>query len=265
MAAATSIRLPLPAPSRCAALALVLPALLVAAWELATRAHLADPLFLPPLAAVVAAGRRLLASGELQAGLCASVLRAGAGLAVGAAVGVSAGVALGMSSAARRALHPTLAALQQISPFAVIPLLSFWLGLGEPAKIAFVALTCVFPIFVNTYEGVRSVPARLIEVGRVYRLGRWALVMRVVLPAAAPSIFAGLHLGVSFAWLGTVGAEYFFLAGPGLGNILLDGRAGFRMDLVLLGVAAIGGTGVALNGLVSVTEHRALRWRPGAR
>jgi sulfonate transport system permease protein len=263
--ATTSLRLALPALSRRAGLALLLPAALLVAWELATRAHLANPLFLPPLAAVAATGRRLLASGDLLVGLRASLLRAGAGLAAGAAVGVSAGVALGVSRVAGRAFHTTLAALKQISPFAFIPLLSFWLGLGEPAKVAFIALTCVFPIFVNTYEGVRSVPPRLIEVGRAHRLGRWALVTRIVLPAAAPSIFAGLHLGVFFSWLGTVGAEYFFLAGPGLGNIILDGRAGFRMELVFFGVAAIGATGVALNGLISLAEHRVLRWRPGGR
>lgn len=264
MDATTALRA-FPALARRAGLALLLPAVLVTAWELSTRVHLANPLFLPPVAAVLAAGRRLLESGELAAGLRASVLRAGAGLAVGAAVGVSAGVALGVSRLAGRALHPTLTALRQVSPFALIPLLSFWLGLGEPAKVAFVALTCVFPIFVNTYEGVRSVPPQLIEVGRAYRLRPGALVARIVLPAAAPSIFAGLHLGVFFSWLGTAGAEYFFLAGPGLGNIILDGRSGFRMDLVFLGIAAIGATGAALNGLVALAEHHVLRWRAGGR
>src|SRR6266542_3155732 len=240
MAATTELRLTLPGLSRRAGLALVLPGALLAAWELATGAHLVHPQFLPPLGAVAAAGQRLLASGDLLAGLRASLLRA----------------------IAERAFHPSLAVLKQISPFALIPLLSFWLGLGEPAKVAFVALTCVFPIFVNTYEGVRSVPVNLIEVGRSYRLTPFRLVTRIVLPSAAPSIFAGLHLGVFFSWLGTVGAEYFFLAGPGLGNIILDGRTGFRMELVFFGVAVIGATGVALNGLVSLAEHRVLRWRP---
>src|SRR6266545_2655301 len=262
MAATTELRLTLPGLSRRAGLALVLPGALLAAWELATGAHLVHPQFLPPLGAVAAAGQRLLASGDLLAGLRASLLRAIAGLALGALMGVSAGVALGVSRLAERAFHPSLAALKQISPFALIPLLSFWLGLGEPAKVAFVALTCVFPIFVNTYEGVRSVPVKLIEVGRSYRLTPFQLVTRIVLPSAAPSIFAGLHLGVFFSWLGTVGAEYFFLAGPGLGNITLDGRTGFRMELVFFGVAVIGATGVALNGLVSLAEHRVLRWRP---
>jgi sulfonate transport system permease protein len=69
----------------------------------------------------------------------------------------------------------------------------------------------------------------------------------------------GAHLRVSLSWLGTVGAEYFFMVGPGLGNIIL----GFRMDMVFFGIAVIGATGVALNGLVSLTEHYALRGSPG--
>ncbi len=163
------------------------------------------------------------------------------------------------------AVHPTLSALKQVSPFALIPLLSFWLGLREPAKVGFVALTCVFPILVSTYEGARGVPEKLLEVGRVYRLDQLELVLRIVLPAAAPSIFAGLHLGAFFSWLGTVGAEYFLSAGPGLGNFILDGRSGFRMDLVLFGVAVIGATGVALDGAVELAERTLLRWRPRER
>jgi sulfonate transport system permease protein len=254
-----------PALSPRALLPLAGPLALLSIWALVVRLHLANPLFVPPIQAVVAVAGKLLASGELAADMEASLARSLAGLAIGAAVGIAAGVALGSSRLLDRALHPSLSAFRQVSPFALLPLLSFWLGLREPAKIAFIALTCVFPIFLNTYEGVRSVPAKLLEVGRVHRLGRWRLATRLVLPAAAPSIFAGLHLGVAFSWLGTVGAEYFFLAGPGVGNIILDGRNGFRMELVFFGIAVIGATGVALNGLVTLAERRVLRWLPVAR
>jgi sulfonate transport system permease protein len=252
----------LPTFPRGALLPLAGPMAILGAWELAHRAHVANPLFLPPLREIAAVGRRLVANGDLLTGLRASLALSLTGLAIGALIGITAGVGLGLSRTAERALHPTASALKQISPFAFIPLLSFWLGPAQPAKIAFVALTCVFPIFVNTFEGVRGVPATLLEVGRTYRLSRWQLAVRIVLPSAAPAIFSGLHLGVFFSWLGTVGAEYFFLAGPGLGNIILDGRSGFRMDLVFFGIAAIGVTGAALNGLLSLAERRALRWRP---
>jgi sulfonate transport system permease protein len=247
-------------PLRLAPALSVLAALLT--WELVHRSRLVNPLFLPSPEAVADVGRRLAASGALATAWAASLERLLAGYAAGALIAVVGGVILGVSRPAERALQPTLAALKQISPFAVIPLLSFWFGLREPAKIAFIALTCVFPVLVNTFEGVRSVSPRLLEVGRVYGLGRWATIRRIVLPAAAPSILSGLHLGVFFSWLGTVGAEYFLSAGPGLGNFIIDGRSGFRMELVFFGIAAIGATGIALDGTLDLAERRLLRWRP---
>lgn len=240
----------------------VLPLLLVLAWDLAVRAGLANPQFLPPVQAVIDTGQALVASGELWVGLGASLARNLAGLAIGSLLGIVIGIALGVSRTADRALMPTLATLKQISPFALIPLLSFWFGLREPAKLAFIVITCVFPILLNTYEGVRSVPAEYLEVGRAYRFGRLRLLWRVVLPTAAPSIFTGLHMGVFFAWLGTVGAEYFFAAGPGVGNTIIDGRNASRMDLVLFGVFVIGLTGYLLNRALAFAERRVLRWRP---
>lgn len=256
MATTAQRLLPAPAWAR-----LAVPLALLAAWEGLHRTGLVNPLFLPAPAAVAAVGRELHATGALAQAFAASLLRLLAGLAIGATVGVAAGLGLGVSRIAERAVQPTLSAWRQISPFALIPLLSFWFGLREPAKVAFIALTCVFPVLLNTFEGVRSVPPAWLEVGRTYRLGRWATIRRIVLPAATPSIFAGLHLGVLCAWLGTVGAEYFLAAGPGLGNLIVDGRAGLRMDLVFLGIAAIGATGVALDALLGLAEGRLLRGR----
>lgn len=245
--------------------AILTPIGLLVAWDLATRGGLVDPRFLPRPSAVAAMAAKLVESGDLWLGLRASLLRNLAGFAVGATAGIVGGVVLGISRTTDRAFHPTLGALKQVSPFALLPLLSFWLGIGEPAKIGFVALTCVYPVLVNTQEGVRSVPEKLREVGAVFRLTRWQLVSRIVLPSAVPSIFTGLRLGMAFSWLGTVGAEYFLSAGPGVGNLILDGRTGFRMDLLFVGIGVIGTTGFALSAVVALVERRILRWRPAAR
>lgn len=239
---------------------ILVPLLLVLLWELVHRAHLANPVFLPSVDAVVDQGIRLVSSGDLWVGLQASMARYVAGLAIGILFGVGIGLLLGVSRLAEGVFLPTLDALKQVSPFALIPLLSFWFGLREPAKIAFIAFTCVFPILVNTYEGVRSVAIEHIEVGRAYRFGLGQQLTKIVLPAASPAIFRGLHLGVFFAWLGTVGAEYFFAAGAGVGNIIIDGRNASRMDLVLFGVFVIGLIGYLLNRVVTRIEGRALHW-----
>lgn len=241
--------------------AFVLPLGILAIWQLALSAGLANPVFLPRIGAVVDTGTRLFADGRVWLALKASLFRDLVGLALGAFIGVGAGVVLGVSRLADRLLLPSLDTLKQVSPFALIPLLSFWFGLKEPAKIAFVVVTCVFPILLNTYEGVRNVSADLLEVGRVYQFRPLQVLTRVVLPAAAPAIFTGLHLGVFFSWLGTVGAEYFFAAAPGLGNFIVDGRNASRPDLVFFGILLIGLTGYALNAVLGAAEGRLLRWK----
>ena len=239
---------------------LVLPLLLIVVWEIIFRAKIANPVFLPSVGAVVAQGERLISSGDLWVGLQASMARYFAGLAIGGLLGVGIGLALGMSRLAERMFLPTFDALKQVSPFALIPLLSFGFGLREPAKIAFIVFTCVFPILINTYEGVRSVSIDYLEVGRAYRFNLPQLLGKIVLPAASPAIFRGLHLGVFFSWLGTVGAEYFFVAGAGVGNIIIDGRNSSQMDLVLFGVFVVGLIGYLLNQIITMVERRALHW-----
>ncbi|MEK8049753.1 ABC transporter permease [Ideonella sp. DXS22W] len=239
----------------------VLPAALVALWWLAARqGWSASPLLVSP-EAVLATGWQQLASGQLAHALAASLWRDLLGFAIGASGGLAFGAALGASRWAARLLGPSFHTLKQISLFAWIPLLSVWFGLGNAAKVAFLSLAAFFPVALNTLEGIRSVPAELLEVARVLRLTRWQRWRRMILPAASPSIFAGIHLGLIYAWLATLGAEYLLVAGPGIGNLLIDGREHFRMDQVLLGVAVVGAVGFALNWLASRLEARALAWR----
>lgn len=241
--------------------AFVVPAILVLLWGLLVASGKVNPLFLPPVSAVANRGWDLIKNGELWVGLSASLLRDLAGFAIASVIGVSLGVLLGVFRLADRLLLPSFNTLKQISPFALIPLMTFWFGVKEPAKIAFIVLTCVFPILLNTYQGVRSVSRDHIEVARLYGFGPWQLLRRVILPGAAPGIFAGLHLGVFFSWLGTVGAEYFLAAGAGIGNTIIDGRNSSQMDLVLVGVLVIGLTGYGLNVALSLIERRVLRWQ----
>jgi len=240
---------------------LVVPILLIIVWELVFRAKVANPVFLPSVFSVIKQGHTLIANGELWVSLKASLFRNFLGLGIGAILGVAIGIFLGISRLSDRLFLPTIDAVKQVSPFALIPLLSFWFGLHEPAKIAFIVVTCIFPIITNTYEGVRNVALEYVETGRSYTLSPLQTLRLIVLPVAAPSILRGLHLGVFFSWLGTVGAEYFFASGAGLGNIIIDGRNSSRMDLVLFGVFAIGITGFLLNVLIDQVEKRVLHWR----
>ncbi|QPF75493.1 ABC transporter permease [Roseateles sp. DAIF2] len=239
----------------------VLPALLLALWWAARAWGWSDsPLLVSPLA-VWERGLQQINSGELWSALSASLRRDLIGFALGSAGGLALGLLLGLSRWAERLLGPSFHTLKQISLFAWIPLLSVWFGLGEPAKVVFLALAAFFPVALNAFEGVRSVPRELVELGRVLRYGRWQLLRRVVLPAAAPSLFTGLHLGLIYAWLATLGAEYLLSAGHGIGNTLVAGREHFQMDLVLFGVIVVGLVGFALNWVAGTLERRALAWR----
>jgi sulfonate transport system permease protein len=174
------------------------------------------------------------------------------------------GTTLGLSRLADQLLSPSFNTLKQISLFAWLPLLSLWFGLGEPAKVAFIALASFFPVVINTFQGIRASPIELLEVAHVLGYSPRQVLLRVVLPAAAPSIFTGLHLALIYSWLATLGAEYLMVSGQGIGNLLIEGRENFWMDKLLFGVAVVGLVGFGLNVLACAVEHRVLTWRGGA-
>jgi sulfonate transport system permease protein len=239
----------------------VLPVVLVALWWAAVRfGWSSSPLLIAPEKVWQTAVEEF-ASGNLVAALGASLRRDLAGFAIGASAGLLFGALLGTSRLAEKLLGPSFHTLKQISLFAWIPLLSVWFGLGDAAKVAFLSLAAFFPVVLNTFEGVRSVPADLLEVGRVLRFSRAQTWRKVILPAASPSIFAGIHLGLIYAWLATLGGEYLLVSGQGIGNTMVDGREQFRMDLVLFGVIVVGLVGFTLNWAASRIEARALAWR----
>jgi len=239
----------------------VLPIGLLLLWWAATRFGWSNsPLLVAPEAVWMRAVR-YTASGELREALGSSLWRNLAGFAIGASGGLVFGAALGFSRIFERAVGPSFHTLKQISLFAWIPLISVWFGLGDAAKVAFLSLAAFFPVVLNTFEGIRSVPREFIEVAQVLKFNRRQLLSRVVLPSASPSIFAGIHLALIYAWLATLGAEYLLVAGKGIGNTMIDGREHFQMDLVIFGVIVVGLVGYSLNWIATRIENRLLAWR----
>lgn len=239
----------------------VLPLALLALWWAAVASGWSTSALLVSPVAVWERGAQQVASGELWVALSASLWRNAWGFAIGASAGLVFGALLGGSRWFDRLVGPSFHTLKQISLFAWIPMLSMWFGLGDAAKIAFIAMAAFFPVVLNTFEGIRSVPREFIEVARVYEFSTWQLLRRVVAPAAAPSIFTGIHLSLIYTWLATLGAEYLLASGKGIGNTLIDGREHFWMDLVLFGVVVIGLVGFILNWLLGTLEKRLLAWR----
>jgi sulfonate transport system permease protein len=240
---------------------LILPAVLIFLWEGASQSGIVDARLLPSLGVVVERAWTELVAGRLAVDVAFSLARDLAGFALGSALGIPVGLALGLSPTLDRFVGPTFNAAKQIAVFAWIPLISVWFGVGEAAKIAFIALAAFTPVVVNTWTGARSVPRDLAEVAQVLTLSRWQTLIRLEIPSALPSIFVGLQLGLIYSWLATVGAEYFMTIGPGIGGLMTEGREHFHMDLVILGVVLLGGIGLGLNQLAHLLETCALRWK----
>lgn len=238
---------------------LVLPLLLLVAWELATRYHWVNLRLLVRPSLVVATFWRELHEGELLSQLGASLARDLGGALLGSISGILVGSAMGVSPVWDKLLGTSFHAMKQVAIFAWIPLMSVWLGTGEPAKVVFIALAAFYPVVLNTFEGIRGVGREYVEVARVFRFTRFQVFRRVVLPGAAPSILAGIQLALVYSWLATIGAEYLLAAAPGIGNLMIDGREQFQMDKVLVGVIVVGLVGAAISGITAALGA----WRLG--
>jgi len=234
----------------------VLPLLALAVWWGVSATGISRSGLLVSPQQVVHTGIEQIASGALWRALSASLARELTGFALGTAGGLVLGGLLGFSRLAERVLGPSFNTFKQISLFAWIPLISVWFGLGDAAKVVFLSLAALLPVVAHVSDGIRNVSPELLEVARVYRYTRWQVVVRVVLPAALPSVFTGIYLALIYSWLATLGAEYLLVAGSGIGNMLIDGSEQFRMDLVLFGIVVIGIVGWALNASARLLERR---------
>lgn len=239
----------------------LLPLALLALWQLACSRAWVDPNILVAPLTVVQTTTKGLLDGSLPVSMAWSLARALAGLLLGGSLGLAAGLLLGLWRPAQRLLGPSLGALRQVAIFAWVPLLTAWFGTGEAAKVVFVALATFFPLYIATLRGIAHLSPQLDEAARVLRLNRRLRLTRLILPGAAPAIFAGLRLALIFAWLGTIGAEYFVPEGDGIGSLMIAAQQLFEMDRIMAGMLLVGLTGALLNRLGQLLENRATRWR----
>jgi sulfonate transport system permease protein len=239
----------------------ILPVCLLIVWDISVRVGLLDPLFWASPESVVAAAATQARSGALWGDFITSLQRALAGFSIGAALGLIVGLSTGRAPLLSQLLNPSINSVRQIAIFAWIPLLSLWLGSGELAKIVFVALAAFFPVALNSYEGAAGIERRYFDVAQLFKLTRWQSLRLLTIPAAMPSVITGVRLGLIYAWLATIGSEYFFTGGAGLGNAMNDGRQQFHMDQVIMGMAIIGAVGFAMSASARLLERRVARWR----
>ncbi|MET2829991.1 ABC transporter permease subunit [Mesorhizobium shangrilense] len=239
----------------------LLPVLIVAGWEIASRAGVMSPNVLPAPSAVAEAFWRLTLSGELIRNIGVSTTRALAGFAIGGSIGFALGLANGLSALSRGLTDTTLQMIRNIPHLALIPLVILWFGIDEEAKLFLVALGVFFPIYVNTLLGIQSVDPQLVEMGRVYGMDRRALFFRVILPGALPAIFVGLRYALGIMWLTLIVAET-VSASSGLGYMAMQAREFLLIDVVVLSIVIYALLGKLADSLARLLERLSLSWHP---
>jgi sulfonate transport system permease protein len=243
------------------ALRLVLPIALVTAWWFATRpGGPVPPQVLASPGQVWTTLTELVGNGVLWDNLSASLQRAGIGLAIGGSIGLGLGLLTGFAKLGEELLDPTMQMLRTIPFLALGPLFIVWFGIDETPKVVLIAVATAFPLYLNTYAGVRSVDRRALEAGRVFGLSGWQLVRKVVLPGALPNLLVGLRVALGVCLLGLIFAEQINTV-QGIGYLMTSAMAFFQTDVMVVCIVVYAVWGLVADLVVRLLEHALMPWR----
>lgn len=229
-------------------------------WQAASSTGLVSQADLPSPAAIAKSAYTLALDGQLLANVTASLIRIALGYGIGAAAGVIFGLALGFSRVGERIGMPIVTALYPVPKLAIIPLIILWIGTGEWPKILVIAAEVAFPVLLSTFTGVRHADAVLIRAAVSFGATRRAVMFKVILPAALPSIFAGLRIGAGLSLLILVAAEMIG-AQHGIGAMILEYSSLMETSRVLVGVVVLSALGLLITKGLAWLEKRLLPWR----
>jgi len=203
----------------------------------------------------------MIATGQIWAPLGVSASAFAIGLLLAVVAGLPLGVLLGRSPALSAMFDPFITAFNATPRLVFLPLLMLWLGIGMWSKVAVVFLGALFPLLINTYEGVRNANGLLVNVVRSFGAGEWDVARLVVLPSALPFIVVGLRLAIGRAVLGVVVSE-FFGSQSGLGVVMVRAASEFKVNVVFAGLIIFAGLSLIMTSLVKLLENCMSRWRP---
>ena len=238
-----------------------IPILLLVIWQLLVQFGWLSTRILPAPTDVVAAGVRLSLNGELLHHLGVSSGRAIAGFLVGGGIGLVLGVLNGVFAIAEKLLDTSIQMLRNIPHLAMIPLVILWFGIGEEAKLFLVAIGVMFPIYLNTFHGIRSVDPGLIEMGKVYGLRPAALFWQIILPGALPSVLVGVRYALGIMWLTLIVAET-IAADAGIGYMAMNAREFIQTDVIVLSILLYTILGKLADTAARWMEKSWLQWHP---
>lgn len=242
----------------------LVPLSLLLLWQLLAQVGFIPTRILPAPFAILWAGLSLAVSGELWHHLVSSAGRAGTGFLIGASLGLLFGVLNGILPRAEVLLDSSFQMLRTIPPLAMIPLVILWFGIGEQARIFLVAVGVFFPVYLNTFHGIRSLDPGLLEMGRVYGLKRREIIAHIILPGAMPSILVGIRFSLGIAWILLIVGEQ-IAADSGIGYLALNAREFMQTDVIILSILLYALLGKLSDSLARFLEARLLPWHPNHR
>jgi ABC-type nitrate/sulfonate/bicarbonate transport system permease component len=245
-----------------AALEITVPLLLLVAWGLLSAGS--ESFYFPPLTSILATFADIWLFERIGSDVVPSLVRMGLGYGIAVVVAVAAGVSLGMLRRGRLVAGPIVEFLRSIPPPALLPFAILVFGTSTDMKVFIIAFVCLWPILLNTIDGVTSVDPTLRETTRVYGVRTIDRIRLVVMPAAAPQIFAGMRTSLSLALILMVISEM-VASTNGIGYFVLEAQRRFNMPEMWSGIFMLGILGYVLNAGFVLIERRVLRWHRGAR
>ncbi|WP_051348770.1 ABC transporter permease subunit [Peribacillus kribbensis] len=239
----------------------MIPLILIILWQGLGQIGLIGHDILPTPIKVLKAFYHLSADGVLWENIGVSAKRAIVGLIVGGSIGFFLGMLNGLSRTSEKLLDSSIQMLRTIPHLALIPIVILWFGIGESSKLFLVALGVAFPIYLNTFHGIRSVDKGLIEMGKVYKLKSFHLIRSIILPGALPSILVGLRYALGIMWLSLIVAET-ISADSGIGYMAMNAREFMHMDIVVVSILLYALLGKLSDSIAKFFEKKWLQWHP---
>lgn len=239
---------------------LYLPIVVLVIWQAVCSLQLVIPAILPSPLEIAVAFWQLARSGVLISDLKISLIRVVFGFLLGAGLGLITGAFAGLYKRFEDVVDPSVQMLRTVPHLAITPLFILWLGLGEWSKDVLIATGAFFPMYMNTFMGIRSVDAKLFEVARVLQFNRVQQFTKLMLPAALPNVLLGLRLAIGVSWLGLVVAEMLG-SSSGVGYLILNAQQFSQTDVVFVGLIIFALVGKLSDSFVRLLERRLLRWR----
>lgn len=245
-------------------LKLMMPLAIIALWEtLSIFIH--NQFILPDIQSVLmvllSPGTDIMGSGSLIENALMSLQRVCLGFLVATCLAVPLGVSMGRWEPIREALDGIVSALRPVPPLAWVPLALAWLKIGLASIVFIIALGAFFPVLLNTIQGVRGVKKNWIEAISMMGAKEHDLMVRVILPAAAPEIWTGMRIGFGIAWMCLVAAEMLPGTSTGLGYLIMYAYSWGQIQVVMAGMIAIGIIGIGIDRFFVTVERRWLSWR----